>query len=124
MLYTNYNDTIILFKFLLGVVFMIQGGKEYASLTWSNFQSLTVTSCKYLGCIKLEIVNLQDKSMSMLVKNPTCSDNTGRLDVVACTKNKHTCVVHLCPPTQEQFYCYKTINKLLKVFFSNNFCFT
>ena len=60
--------------------------------------------------------------MSVSVKNPIWRDNTGCLDIVECLENKNTCVVHwwqyyrtLCPPTQEQFYCYKAHNKLLRV---------
>ena len=100
---------------------MLRGGKEQASLLWSNFRFSTVTSGKFIGRRKLEIVNLQDKTMSVSVKNPTRRDSTG-MDVVECTKNINTCVVYwvqyyraLCPPTQDRFYCYKAHSKLLKV---------
>ena len=122
MPYSNYDDMILLINFLVGVSFMLRGGKEHATLAWSNFRLSTVTEGKYVGRMKLEIVHLQDKSMSVSVRHPTRRDNTGCLDVVACSENKNTCVVHwyqyyrlLCPPTQERFYCYKAHNKLLKV---------
>ena len=101
---------------------MLRWGKEQANLTWSIFRLMTVTSGKYVGRMKLEIVHLQDKSKSVSVKKTTRCDNTWCLDVGACPENKNTCVVHgyqyyrlLCPPTQERFYCYKVHNKLLKV---------
>ena len=116
MLHTNY------FNFLVWVAFILRGGKEQASLTWSNFCLSNVAPGKYLGCKKLEIINFQNKSMSVFVKYPSWRKNTGCLEVVKCTENKHTCFVHLYqhyqllyPPTQEQFYCYKATNKLSKV---------
>ena len=94
MSYTNYNNMFMLFKFLVGVLFILRGGKEQAGLTRSNFCLLNVTSGKYLGRKKLEKVNLQDKSMSVSVKDLTWLDNTGYLDVVEYTENKHTSCVH------------------------------
>ena len=52
---------ILLIKFLVGVTFMLYRGKEHANLAWSNYHISMVTSGKYTGREKLEIVNLQDK---------------------------------------------------------------
>ena len=101
---------------------MLRGRAEHASLTWSNFRISKITSGKYLGRKKLEIVNLQDKCMHVSVKNPVRRDNSGCLDAVQCLENKHTYVVYwviyyqtLCPPNQHWFYCYKAHQKLMKV---------
>ena len=90
MLYSDYDDMILLINFLVGVSFMMRGGNEHATLAWSNFWFLTITSGKYIGRKKLEISNLQDKTMSVYVKNPSCRDNTGCWDAVECTENKDT----------------------------------
>ena len=68
--YTVYDDLIMLVNFLAGVRFMLRGRAEHANLSWSNFQISEITSGKYLGCKKLEIVNLQDKCMHVLVTKP------------------------------------------------------
>ena len=101
---------------------MLRGRAEHANLTWSNFRISEITSGKYAGRQKLEIINLEDKKMHVSIKNPIRRDNTGCLDVVQCLENKLTCVVYwviyyraLCPPEQIRFYCYKAHKNLLKV---------
>ena len=118
MPFTNYDDMILLINFLVGVSFILRGGKKQANLLWSYFRFSRVTSGKYTGHRKLV---LQVKTMSISVKNPTRRDNTG-LNVVKCTKNINTCVVYwvnlyhsLCPPIQKRFYCYNAHARLLKV---------
>ena len=121
-LYAVCDDLILLLNFFVGVHFMLRGRAKHANLTWSNFRILDITSVKYLGRKKLEIVNLQDKCMHVLVEHPVRRNNTGYLDTVQCLENKLTCVVYwvlyywtLCPPNQHQFYCYKAHQKLMKV---------
>ena len=120
--YTVYDDLILLINFLVGVHFMLRGRAKHASLTWSNFRILEITSGKYLGRKKLGLVNLQDKFIHVSVKNPFRRDNSGCLDLVQCLENKLSCVVYwviyyrtLCPPNQHRFYCYKAHQKLIKV---------
>ena len=122
--HSDYDDLMMLINFLVGVQFMLRGRNEHASLTWSHFRISEITSGKYLGRQKLELVNLQDKSMRVSVKHPVRRDNTGCLDAVQCLENKLTCVVYwvlyyrmLCPPEQVRFYCYKAHNKMIKVSF-------
>ena len=122
--YTVYDDLILLVNFLVGVHFMLRGRAEHENITWSNFRISEITSGKYLGRKKLEIVNLQDKCMHVLVKHPVRCGNTRCLDTVQCLENKLTCVVYwvlyywtLCHPNQHQFYCYKAHQKLMKVRF-------
>ena len=93
MPFTNYDDMILLINFLVKVSFMLQGGKEQANLLWSNFRSFRVTSGQSIGCRKLVSVNLQEKTVSVSVKNPTRGDNTG-LEIVKCTENINTCVLY------------------------------
>ena len=89
-----YDDLILLINFLVCVHFMLRGRVEHANLTWSNFRILDITSGKYLGCKKLEIVNLQDKCIHVSVKHPVRCNNTGCLYTVQCLENKLTCVVY------------------------------
>ena len=56
---TVYDDFMMLINFLVGIHFMWRGRAEHATLILSNFQISDITSGKYLGCKKLEIVNLQ-----------------------------------------------------------------
>ena len=75
--YTVYDDLMMLINFLVGVHFMLRGRAKYTTLTWSNFRILDITSGKYTGRKKLEIVNLQDRCMHVLVKHPMRRNNTG-----------------------------------------------
>ena len=120
--YTVYDDLILLVNFLVGVHFMLRGRAEHENITWSNFRISEITSGKYLGRKKLEIVNLQDKCMHVLVKHPVRCGNTRCLDTVQCLENKLTCVVYwvlyyqtLCPPNQHWFYYYNAHQKLIRV---------
>ena len=91
-------------------------------LPGGNILFLNVTSGKFMGQRKLEIVSLLDKTAQVSVSNTIRRDNTGALDAVECLNDNSTCVVHwvqyyrtLCPPEQERFYCYPASAKLLKV---------
>ena len=86
-----------------------------------------------MGQRKLDIVSLLDKTAQVSVTNPICHDNTGVMDAFECMNNHSTCVIHcvryyqtICPPGQEQFYCYQASTKLLKVSYiqTNNFFIT
>ena len=80
MHYSNYEDMILLIKFLVGKTLMLRGGKEHNNLAWSNYCVSMVTSGKYIGRKKLDTVNVEDKCMYVSVKNPSRHDNTSCWD--------------------------------------------
>ena len=118
----NFSDLTLLINFLLGVTFMLRGRDEHCQLTWSNIQFSTVTSGRFLGRRKLQIVSLLDKTAQVSVTNPKRRDNTDAMCAVECLSNHSTCVVYwvhyyrmLCHSEQKRFYCYPASAKLLKV---------
>ena len=112
----------MLVNFLMGGTFMLRWREERASLTWENIRFSNVSSGKFMGRRKLELVSLLDKTSQVSVTNPVHRDNTGVMDAAECVNDHSTCVSHwvqyyqtLCPPGQEPFYCYPASAKLLKV---------
>ena len=122
----------MLVNFLMGVMFILCGRDEQAYFTWGDIWFSTVTSVKFAGRKKLEIVSLLDKTVPISVTTPYRRDNTDAMDAVECINDNSTCVVHwvqyywsLYPAEQDQFYCYPASAKMLKVSYYicfNYFC--
>ena len=92
--YDNFYHLTMLVNFQMGVTFMLLGCEGQAQLTWRNIRFSTVTSGKFVGQRKLEVVSLLDKTAQVSVTNPMRCDNTHFMDAVKYINSHSTCVVH------------------------------
>ena len=70
---------------------MLRGREKQINLNWGNIYFLIVTSDRFAGCRKLEIISLIDKTVPIFVNVLYYRDNT---DMVKCINNKSAYIVY------------------------------